>query len=58
MLTLDLGNKLVDVGLVVSQAVVGNGELSVGCKSSAITVREIVDNDLDNVLLARGLLLS
>lgn len=54
MLTLDLGNKLVNVGLVVSKPVVGDAELSVGCKGSAITVWEIVDDNRHDVLVARG----
>lgn len=39
----------VDVGLVVIDAVVGEGELAVGGGSSAVTVGEIVDNEVSGI---------
>lgn len=39
----------VDVGLVVVDAVVGDGELAVGGGSSAVTVGEIVDDEVSGV---------
>lgn len=39
----------VDVGLVVGNAAVGDGELAVGGGSSAVTVREIVDDKVSGV---------
>ena len=54
-LTLDLSNELVNVVLVVGLAVVGNAELSVRGLGRAVTVGEIVDDDLQELLRARGL---
>ena len=54
--TRDLGNEGIDVAEVVGLAVVGNRELSVGSLGSAVTVGEIVDDDLDELLLTGGLL--
>ena len=55
-LTLDLTDEAINVALVVGLAVVGNGELSVRSLSSAVTVGEIVDDNLDELLLAGALL--
>lgn len=55
-LTLDLGDDLINVVEVVGLSVVGDRELSVGSKGSAITIWQVVDYDLNNVLVARGLL--
>lgn len=57
--TFDLGDELVNVGLVVGQTVVCNCEFSVGSSSSTVTIRKIVDDNLNEVFLARrGLLRS
>ena len=54
-LTLDLSNELVNVVLVVGLAVVGNAELSVGGIGGAVTVGQVVDDDLEELLVARAL---
>jgi hypothetical protein len=50
--TLDLSNNLINIVLVVRQAIVRNAKLSIGCQSSTISVRQIVDHNWYNVLLA------
>ena len=53
--TLDLSDDLVNVVLVVGLAIVGDAELSIGGLGGAITVWEVVDDDLEELLLTRGL---
>ena len=55
-LTLDSSDDLVDVVFVVGLTIVSDAKLSVGSLGSAVTVGEIVDDDLDELLLAGGLL--
>ena len=52
--TLDLSSKLVDIAPVVGITTIGNGELSVGGVGSAVTVGQVVDDNLHEVLLAAG----
>lgn len=47
------GGDTVDVPLVVRDAVVGNGELAVGGQGVTVTVGEVVNDNLDDVCLAR-----
>lgn len=47
--TLDDRNYLVDVVLVVCDAIVSNSKLSVGCLGMTVAVREIVNDDLDEL---------
>ena len=47
---------MVDVVLVVGSTVVGNAELSVGGLGSTVTVGEIVNDNLDDLLLAGAVL--
>ena len=54
-LTLNLGDDLVDVVLVVSLAVVSDAELSVGGLRSTVTVGKVVDDDLEELLGAGAL---
>ena len=51
-----MSNNLVDVVLVVGSTVVGNAELSVGGLGGTVTVGEIVNDDLDDLLLAGAVL--
>lgn len=46
ILTLDLSDDSIDVGLVLGGTTVGSGQLAVGGLGSAVTVGEIVDDDL------------
>jgi len=55
---LDLSHKLVNVVEVVSLAVVGNAEFSVGSRSSAISVGQVVDDDLNDHRRPRSFPLS
>ena len=49
---LDLRNDLVDIIVVLLLAAIGNAELPVGCLCRTVTVGQIVDDDLDQLLLA------
>lgn len=53
---LDLGDDLVDVVLVLCRAAVCDAELAVGRLGSAVAVGQVVDDDLDELLLAGALL--
>lgn len=53
--TLNQSNDLVNVVLVVGLAIIGNGELSVGGFGSAVTVGEVVNDDLQELLGASAL---
>lgn len=53
--TRDLCNNLVDVVLVVGLAVVSNAELSVGGLGSTVTVGQVVNDDLQELLGASAL---
>lgn len=55
-LTLDFSNNLVNVFLIVGRSTVSNAELSVGGFGSTVTVRKIVNDDLDDLLLASAVL--
>lgn len=54
---LDLSSDGVDVLLVERGTVVGDGELAVGSKSSAVTVGQVVDDKWESQLRASGVLL-
>lgn len=49
-LTLNLSHDLVNVALVVVETVVSDREFTVGGQRSAITVRQVVDDNLDELL--------
>ena len=53
---LDLRDDLVDVVVVLLLAAVGDAELSVGGLRGAVTVGQVVDDDLDELLLAGAVL--
>ena len=53
--TANQGSDLVNVVLVVGLAVVGNAELSIGGIGGAVTVGQVVDDDLEELLVARAL---
>lgn len=53
--TLDLSDDLVDVIFVVSLAVVSDAELSVGGLGGTVTIREVVDDNLQQLLGAGAL---
>ena len=53
---LDLRDDLVDVVLVVGLTVVGDAELSVGRLGRTVTVGQVVDDDLDELLVSGALL--
>ena len=53
---LELRDDLVDVVVVLLLAAVGDAELSVGGLRGAVTVGQVVDDDLDELLLACAVL--
>lgn len=56
LLTLDLSHDLVNVALVVVETVVGDRKFTVGGQCSTITVGQVVDDDLDELLGSSGCL--
>lgn len=53
-----MSNELVNVAVVLVKAVIRNGELSIRGQSSTVTIGEIIDDDLNQILLASSLTLS
>lgn len=51
-LTLNLSDDLVNIILVLVEAVICNGEFSVGRKGGTVTVGQVVDNNLNQLLLS------
>lgn len=53
-----MSNELVNVAVVLVKAVIRNGELSIRGQGSTVTIGEIVDDDLNQILLPSGLTLG
>jgi hypothetical protein len=54
LLTLDSSSNVVNVLLVLGNTTVGNGKLSVGREGSAVTLRKVVNDNLENLVLGLG----
>lgn len=53
--TLNLGRNLVNIVLILVEAIIGERELSVRGEGGAVTVGQIVDNNLNELVLGLGI---